>query len=100
MLNPIHQMVSMNLGSMLSAHLYDRLMVAGVSPSGIGHLEQAELNSDLTTARDFGQGILGPPSHCGHGRSADRGVRISRDLMIKNGIYAELFRMQASAYAE
>jgi ATP-binding cassette, subfamily B, bacterial len=61
MLHPIHQMVSMNLGSMLSAYLYDRLMAAGVSPSGIGHLERSELNSDLTMARDFDQGILGPP---------------------------------------
>lgn len=61
MLHPLHQMVSMNLGGSMSAHLYDRLTVAGVGPAGLGHLEQAELTDDLTMSRDFDQGILGPP---------------------------------------
>jgi ATP-binding cassette, subfamily B, bacterial len=58
---PLHQMVSTNLGSRLAAHLMDRLIIAGVSPDGIGHLEDPELTNDLTTARDFDAGIMGPP---------------------------------------
>ncbi len=60
-LHPIHQMVSMNLGTAVSSHLYRRLMIAGVSPDGIGHLERADLANDLTMARDFDQGMTGPP---------------------------------------
>lgn len=58
---PIHQMVSMNLGDRLAAHLYDRMMAAGTGPDGIAHLERSELTNDLTMARDFDQGIMGPP---------------------------------------
>ena len=61
MLHPVHQMVSMNLGGSMSAHLYDRMTLAGVGPAGLGHLENAELTDDLTMARDFDQGMLGPP---------------------------------------
>ncbi len=61
MLHPIHQMVSMNLGTSASTHLFGRLMVAGVTPPGIAHLEKVELSNDLTVARDFDQGMLGPP---------------------------------------
>lgn len=61
MLHPLHQMVSMNLGAAMSAHLFDRLTLAGVRPAGLGHLEQADLTDDLTMARDFDQGMLGPP---------------------------------------
>ena len=58
---PLHQLVSSNLGSSLAAHLYDRLMVVGVSPAGINHLERPELADDLTMARDFDLGMMGPP---------------------------------------
>lgn len=58
---PVHTMVSANLGDRVASHLYDRLTLAGVSPEGIGHLERAELANDLTVARDFDQGIMGPP---------------------------------------
>ncbi len=61
MLHPIHQMVSMNLGTSASTHLFGRLMVAGTNPPGIAHLERVELSNDLTMARDFDQGMLGPP---------------------------------------
>ncbi len=61
MLHPIHQMVSMNLGTSASTHLFGRLMVAGVTPPGIAHLERVDLSNDLTMARDFDQGMLGPP---------------------------------------
>jgi ATP-binding cassette, subfamily B, bacterial len=58
---PLHQAVSSNVGSRLAAHLYDRLTVACVAPPGIGHLERPEFTNDLTVARDFDLGILGPP---------------------------------------
>ncbi len=58
---PLHQLVSSNLGSSLAAHLYDRLMVVGVDPAGIDHLERPELANDLTMARDFDLGMMGPP---------------------------------------
>ena len=60
-LQPLHQLVSSNLGSRLAAHLYDRLMTVCVGPSGIGHLERPELTNDLTMARDFDLGMMGPP---------------------------------------
>jgi ATP-binding cassette, subfamily B, bacterial len=58
---PIHQLVSMNLGSKMSNHLSGRLMRTGVDPEGIAHLERPEFTNDLTMARDFDQGIMGPP---------------------------------------
>jgi ABC-type multidrug transport system fused ATPase/permease subunit len=58
---PLHQVVSSNLGSRMAAHLYDRLMAVTVAPAGIGHLERAELTTDLTMARDFDLGMMGPP---------------------------------------
>ena len=60
-LNPIHTAVGYNLGGRLAASLYDRLMAAGTSPAGIAHLERPELTNDLTMARDFDLGMLGPP---------------------------------------
>ena len=46
-LHPIQQYVSTSVGSRLAAHLYDRLMTACVSPTGIAHLEQPEFTTDL-----------------------------------------------------
>jgi ABC-type multidrug transport system fused ATPase/permease subunit len=58
---PIHQALSANLGDRTAAWLYDRLSEACVRPPGIGHLEDPELTSDLTVARDFDLGMTGPP---------------------------------------
>jgi ATP-binding cassette subfamily B protein len=58
---PIHQALSANLGDRTAAWLYDRLAEACVRPPGIGHLEDPELTSDLTVARDFDLGMTGPP---------------------------------------
>src|SRR5207342_503053 len=58
---PLHQLVSANLGAKMAAHLYDRLLSVCVAPSGIAHLERAELTTDLTMARDFDLGMMGPP---------------------------------------
>ncbi len=58
---PLHQVVSANLGGRMAAHLYDRLTSICVAPAGIAHLERAELTTDLTMARDFDLGMMGPP---------------------------------------
>ncbi len=60
-LNPIHQVVSSNLGDRTAAWLYDRLTEACVRPPGVGHLEDPTLTHDLTVARDFDLGMTGPP---------------------------------------
>ena len=60
-LAPIHQAVGANLGDRTAAWLYDRLTEACVRPSGMGHLEDPKLTSDLTVARDFDLGMTGPP---------------------------------------
>src|SRR4051794_41242995 len=60
-LTPMHLAVSADLGSRCAAYLYDRLTAATTAPLGIAHLEDAELITDLTVARDFDLGIMGPP---------------------------------------
>ncbi|HVE45886.1 MAG TPA: ABC transporter ATP-binding protein, partial [Acidimicrobiales bacterium] len=62
-LPPVHQAISANLGSRVSAWLYDRLTEACVRPPGMGHLEDPELTSDLTVAREFDYAMTGPPMH-------------------------------------
>ena len=58
---PIHQAVSENLGNRVSAWLYDHLTEACIRPPGIGHLEDPELINDMTVAREFDNGVSGPP---------------------------------------
>ena len=60
-LTPIHLAISWNLGDRTAAWLYDRLTDACVTPAGMGHLEDAALTRDLTVARDFDLGVMGPP---------------------------------------
>jgi ATP-binding cassette, subfamily B, bacterial len=60
-LPPVHTALGYNLGDRTSAWLYDRLTDACVRPPGIAHLEDPELTSDLTVARDFDLGMMGPP---------------------------------------
>src|SRR2546423_7923033 len=60
-LTPIHAAVSANLGDRTAAWLHDRLAEACVRPSGMGHLEDPTLTTDLTVARDFDLGMTGPP---------------------------------------
>jgi ATP-binding cassette subfamily C protein len=62
-LTPLHQAVSANLGSRVSAYLNDALAKACVGPPGIGHLEDPELSEDLTVAREFDRGQTGPPMY-------------------------------------
>ena len=58
---PIHQVVSSNLGSRAANWMNDRLLKSTVQPAGMGHLESTDLMNDLTMARDFDLGIMGPP---------------------------------------
>jgi ABC-type multidrug transport system fused ATPase/permease subunit len=58
---PIAAQVGMNMGDTLSGWLNDRLLRATNGPQGMAHLERPELIDDLTTARDFDLGIMGPP---------------------------------------
>ncbi|HVE46980.1 MAG TPA: ABC transporter ATP-binding protein, partial [Acidimicrobiales bacterium] len=62
-LAPVHQAISANLGSRVSAWLYDCLTEACVRPPGMGHLDDPELTSDLTVAREFDYAMTGPPMH-------------------------------------
>jgi ABC-type multidrug transport system fused ATPase/permease subunit len=57
----VHESVSQNLGSKVADWLYEQLTTTCVTPPGIGHLEDPELRSDLTTAREFDFGMTGPP---------------------------------------
>ncbi len=60
-LSPLHEMLGANLGDRTAAWLYDRLSAACVRPSGMRHLEDPKLATDLAVARDFDLGITGPP---------------------------------------
>ena len=60
-LAPLHLVISKNLGSRTAAWLYDQLAGLCVTPTGIGHLEDPALTTDLSMARDFDLGITGPP---------------------------------------
>src|SRR5579859_826242 len=60
-LSPLQTAVSTNLGDRTAAWLYDRLTEACILPPGMGHLEDPDLTSDLTLARDFDLGMTGPP---------------------------------------
>ena len=60
-LAPLHQAVGANLGFRTAAWLYDQLAGACARPPGMAHLEDAQLASDITMARDFDLGISGPP---------------------------------------
>ena len=60
-LTPLHLAVSSNLGSRVANHLHDSLMQSCITPEGIAHLEDPSLVQDLTMARDFDLGLMGPP---------------------------------------
>lgn len=85
-LHPIHQLVSSNLGSRTATHLYDRLMAICSQPDGIAHLERADLAGDFAMARDFDQGMMGPPLDVSMdfiaGGLVDLGVGIAASLLL------------------
>ena len=43
--------------------LNEALIRSCVDPPGVGHLEDADLSDDLTTAREFDRGMTGPPMY-------------------------------------
>ena len=59
-LGPLHSELGTNLGDRTSAALQDRLITAAVAPVGIAHLEDPELASEFSLARDFDLGITSP----------------------------------------
>ncbi|GAA4978968.1 ABC transporter ATP-binding protein [Actinopolymorpha pittospori] len=59
-LGPLHSELGTNLGDRTAASLQDRLATAAVGPVGIAHLEDPELASDFSLARDFDLGITSP----------------------------------------
>lgn len=59
--NPIHVAIGQNLGRRAADHMNDQLIRATTAPPGISHLENPELSSELSMARDFDLGIMGPP---------------------------------------
>lgn len=75
-LGPVHQALGANLGNRIAAWLYDRLTEACVTPPGMGHLEDPKLTGDLTVARDFDLGIMGPPLHVSMGFIASGTVEL------------------------
>jgi ABC-type multidrug transport system fused ATPase/permease subunit len=85
-LQPIHQVVSSNLGSRTATHLYHRLMEVCTEPDGLGHLERADLAGDFAMARDFDQGMMGPPLDVSMdfiaGGLVDLGVGIAAALLL------------------
>ena len=66
-LNPLHEAVGTNLGHRTANWMNDRLMGATTSPPGMAHLERPDLTHELTMARDFDLGIMGPPLHISMG---------------------------------
>ncbi|WP_020578496.1 ABC transporter ATP-binding protein [Actinopolymorpha alba] len=59
-LGPLHTELATNLGDRTAAALQDRLITAAVRPVGIAHLEDPDLASDFSLARDFDLGITSP----------------------------------------
>ena len=59
-LGPLHSELASNLGDRTAARLQDPLVSAAVSPAGIAHLEDPDLASDFSLARDFDLGITSP----------------------------------------
>ncbi|MFB8033722.1 ABC transporter ATP-binding protein [Streptomyces sp. NPDC056004] len=62
-LGALHGQLSTDLGERLSCWLHGQLIDAATTPSGLAHLESHEMAAELTTARDFDQGVTGPPMH-------------------------------------
>ena len=95
-LPPIHTAIGGNLGDRTAAWLYDRLTEACVRPPGVAHLEDPELTSDLTAARDFDLGMASLIVVLQGARVAEVGSH--DELMARGRHYAELYGIQAAAY--
>ncbi len=60
-LSPVHGTIGSILGAKTSVWLNTRLLRACVEPPGLAHLERPDLADELSRARQFDIGILGPP---------------------------------------
>ncbi|MEX0874162.1 MAG: ABC transporter ATP-binding protein [Actinomycetota bacterium] len=60
-LSPVHGTVGSILGAKTGVWLNARLLAACVEPPGLAHLERPDLADELSKARTFDAGILGPP---------------------------------------
>ena len=60
-LNPFHGAVGSILGAKTGVWLNERLLRASLGPPGLAHLEQPDLADEMSKARDFESGHLGPP---------------------------------------
>ena len=67
LLTPLQSQVGSLLGEHVSDRLHDRLLVAAGAPEGVAHLEDREHIDELTAARDFDLGMVGPPLHMSMG---------------------------------
>ncbi|MBE2997228.1 ABC transporter ATP-binding protein [Nocardiopsis sp. HNM0947] len=63
LLAPLHNQIGSMLGEHVSNRLHDRLLVAAGTPEGITHLENRAHMDEMTAARDFDLGMIGPPLH-------------------------------------
>jgi len=61
LLSPVHTQLGAVLGDVTSGSLQAQLTRACSGPPGIQHLERPGLAAELVLARDFDQGITGPP---------------------------------------
>jgi ATP-binding cassette subfamily B protein len=61
LLSPIHTQLGSVLGDVTSGSLQAQLTRACSGPPGIQHLERPGLAAELVLARDFDQGVTGPP---------------------------------------
>jgi ABC-type multidrug transport system fused ATPase/permease subunit len=60
-INPVHGTIGSILGAKTGVWLNTRLLRACVEPPGLAHLERPDLADELSKARQFDAGILGPP---------------------------------------
>lgn len=60
---PIQTAISQNLGALTGARLTERLVDVSVRPTGVSHLENAELADDLDIVREFDYGVTGLPMY-------------------------------------
>jgi ABC-type multidrug transport system fused ATPase/permease subunit len=59
--NPLHVAIGQNLGRRAADWMNDRLIRSTTAPPGLSHLEDPELSTEMSMARDFDLGIMAPP---------------------------------------
>jgi ABC-type multidrug transport system fused ATPase/permease subunit len=59
--NPLHVAIGQNLGRRAADWMNDCLIRATTGPPGLSHLEDPDLSTEMSMARDFDLGIMAPP---------------------------------------